>query len=447
MSRVISKPHTRRFPLTFLAVALMLTPLLGCPWREAERERRAAEAARLEAEVRLRDIEEAVRRTSAKAATKAAAGEKSDTVPQVSSKETLPVAELPAASIEALRPRIDKLVQHLVKDKKGVGLVVGVVTQDGQHVFGYGQVKLAGERQPGGDTIFEIGSVTKVFTTLLLADMVHEKLVRLDDPVQGYLPNDVRVPTRDGKEITLLHLATHTSGLPRLFPALEEIMDRAPKKDQANPYTLVDNNDLYRALSGYRLEHEIGAKEDYSNVGMGLLGHALTRRAGAKSYEDLVVKRIGTPLRLKDTRIKLSAEQEARFPPAHTVKGEPTAHWDFRTLDGCGALRSTAADLLRFAAANLGLEKSSLLPAMLDCHQLHDVPGGTGLRTALGWVREGLLFAPKGVLWHNGGTYGAHSFLGIVPKTKTGVVILSNADAHDDVLEMAGALILSVLQK
>src|SRR5262249_3988772 len=155
--------------------------------------------------------------------------------------------------------------------------------------------------------------------------------------------------------------------------------------------------------------------------------------------------RINTPLGLKDTRIQLSAGQLTRFARAFNAKGEPTAHWDFQTLEGCGALRSTANDLLTFAAANLRLKESSLFPAMEMCHRPHPVPGDGGLRAPLGWQRAERRGTVPVILWHNGATYGAHSFLGFARETQTGVVVLSNSEEFGFDIDKVGFQALELL--
>jgi CubicO group peptidase (beta-lactamase class C family) len=345
-----------------------------------------------------------------------------------------------------VRPQIDKIAQPLVEGKKGVGLVVAIATKDGQQVFGYGKVALAGgEQTPDGDTLFEIGSITKTFTALVLAEMVATGLVKLEDPVRLYLPADVKVPKRGDKEITLLHLATHTSGLPRLPTDL--IAVSAASQGLANPYAHYTLKHLSRMLAECKLEHDPGEEEDYSNLGAGLLGLALTRAAKAKDYEELVVKRVCEPLGMKDTRLRYSEEQRKRFPAGFNGEGKPTAHWDFQSLEGCGALRSSATDMLAYLSANLGVKKTRLLAAMQTCQQEHEIPGSKGLRLPLAWVPGKLSGSGKPMLWHNGGTFGAHSYLGFLKNDAVGVLVLCNAGQKigDNKIEKAAEEVLELL--
>ncbi|HEX9422620.1 MAG TPA: serine hydrolase [Pyrinomonadaceae bacterium] len=311
---------------------------------------------------------------------------------------------------EILRDRIDVA-------KKSVGIVVGLVDDKGIRIIGYGKPSQNSDRTVNADSVFEIGSVTKVFTATLLADMVERGEVNLSDPISKYLPQSVKTPTRAGKEITLLDLASQTSGLPRL-PG-----NFAPK-DPQNPYADYSVEQMYAFISGYTLTRDIGAKYEYSNLGAGLLGHILALRAGT-DYETLVRTRISKPLKMDSTSIKLTPEMQARLATGHDATRRPNANWDLPTLAGAGALRSTANDMLKFVAANLGLKKSPLLAAMRRTHQSQHDTGVPNLEIGLGW--HILKNFDTELVWHNGGTGGYHSFIGFDQKRRKGVVVLSNS--------------------
>jgi CubicO group peptidase (beta-lactamase class C family) len=354
----------------------------------------------------------------------------------------LAVAARPEAVAAAdLGSPIAKLFAPLADGKAGRGIVVGVVTKDGRRVYRFGDPAIAGKASDD-DIIFEIGSVTKVFTALVLADMAAEKSVNLSDPVQLYLPKETRVPKSRDAEITLLHLATHTSGLPRLPPYFVLHTLTHAK----NPYAHYGTKELNAALAACEPDHEPGTHEEYSNLGVGLLGDALFLRAGAKSYDDLVVRRICEPLGLKDTRVTLSVEQRARLAQGYDAAGAATPHWDFQTMEGAGALRSSANDMLAFLEATLGRRETKLRPAMELCRQRHRIPGGKDLSLPLGWVK-GKPTAGGPVYWHNGGTGGFHSYVAFVKEAGIGVVVLSNSAeyAKDGQLERAGRTVLDLL--
>ena len=310
------------------------------------------------------------------------------------------------------------LVDRIDVQKQSVGIVVGVIEPGGRRVVSHGNLAKNDPRPLNGDTVFEIGSITKVFTSLLLADAVARGEVALTDPVGKFLPAKVKMPERGGRAITLQDLATHTSGLPRLPTNL------APK-DPTNPYADYSFENLYTFLSGYQLTRDIGAEYEYSNLGGGLLGHALTLRARATDYEALVRARVIAPLGMTSTAITLSPEMKARFAVGHSPTLQPVANWDLPALAGAGALRSTTNDLLTFLAANLGYVKTPLATPMANMLKVRRPTGTSNLAIALGWH----VLTPHGkdLIWHNGGTAGYRTFIGFDPAARVGVVVLSNA--------------------
>ncbi|HXH92698.1 MAG TPA: serine hydrolase [Thermoanaerobaculia bacterium] len=322
-------------------------------------------------------------------------------------------AVLPDKDIRAI------LVDRIDVQRQGVGIVVGVIDPSGRRTVAYGNIN-KGEGPVDADTVFEIGSVTKVFTSLLLADAVRRGEVALTDPVSKYLPPDVKVPERGGKKITLVDLATHTSGLPRMPTNFHP-------KDPGNPYADYTEAQLYEFLSSVELTRDIGSHYEYSNLGGGLLGHALARRAGT-DYETLVRTRILEPLGMKSTAITLSKSMKEHLTPGHDARLRQVPNWDLPTLAGAGALRSTANDLLTFLAANIGIEKSPLAPSMAAMIATRRPTGNPNLEIALGWHiwnRNG-----HEIIWHNGGTGGYRTWIGFEPKSRTGAVVLSNTTTN-----------------
>ena len=309
------------------------------------------------------------------------------------------------------------LVERIDTFHRGVGIVVGVIVPQGRRIVAYGVVDQGDARTLNGDTIFEIGSVTKVFTSLLLADMIQRGEVALSDPVAKYLPAEVKMPERGGLAIALVDLSTHTSGLPRLPSNLQP-------KDSANPYADYTAEQLYQFLSSYQLTRDIGSQFEYSNLGGGLLGFALARRAGM-DYAALVHARVTGPLGMNSTGITLTPEMKARLAVGHNDELKAVPNWDFQALAGCGALRSSANDMLTFLAANLGYVKSPLAPAMALMLSVRRATGAPSLgEIGLGWLI--IKSSNEEIVWHNGGTGGYRSFIGFEPKAGVGVVVLSN---------------------
>ena len=329
---------------------------------------------------------------------------------------------LPLAAQTAPAPPTDAevkaaLAERIDTAKKSMGVVVGMIGPQGPRTVGYGKLSDADPRTPDGDTVYEIGSVTKVFTSLLLADMVQKGEVKLDDPVGKYLPPSVKVPEHNGKKITLVDLATQSSGLPRM-------PDNFHPKDPTNPYADYTPQQLYEFLSSYQLTRDPGEKYEYSNLGVGLLGHALSLRAG-KDYETLVRERIFKPLKMDSTSITFTPAMKARLAAGHDPRLKPAANWDIATLTGAGAIRSTANDMLKFLSAWLGYTESPLASAMKTQLATRRPTDGPGMVVALGWHIQSRY--DREIIWHNGGTGGYHSFVAFDPKTRTGVVVLSNS--------------------
>mgnify|MGYP000148725704 CR=1 FL=1 len=315
------------------------------------------------------------------------------------------------------KPQVERLVAPAVESGVVVGMAIGVIANGQTQTFGFGKASAASPQPPDETTLFEIGSVTKVFTALALADMARQGLLSLDDPVGKWLPPRVQVPSRDGKEITLAHLATHASGLPRLGRILEAQAIRNP----LNPYVEFSIDDLYATLGSARLASVPGMKYAYSNLGVGLLGHVLARRAET-SYEELIQRRICQPLGMRQTRVTLPDAWKSRLAEGHDIDGNPLPPWDIVTLAGCGGLRSNVRDLVRFVQANLGLLSSPLDDAIQTTHQPR-LDFNPNEAICLGWH----LKKAEGILWHNGQTGGYHSFVGLRESPPLGVVVLGNS--------------------
>jgi CubicO group peptidase (beta-lactamase class C family) len=315
---------------------------------------------------------------------------------------------------------VDLLAERAMRSGRRIGLVVGCLAGGEQRVVGYGRLRTDAQDPPDGGTIFEIGSITKVFTGLLLADLAEQGLVGLDEPLASYLPASARVPTFGDQQLTLGDLASHAGGLPRDPKG----MLRRWLGDRRNPYAGLSVEELYDSLARTKLRRRPGERVKYSNLGAGLLGDALARAAG-QSYEALVRERICLPLGMRDTVITLTGEQTARLATGHTRRGRPTPPFQLPALVGAGALRSTATDMLCLLRANLDPAHTPLA-AQIERTQLPRLRSAKRVEVGLGW----LIARPPGtagpVLWHNGGTSGFRSFVGVARESGSAVVVLSN---------------------
>jgi CubicO group peptidase (beta-lactamase class C family) len=312
-----------------------------------------------------------------------------------------------------------KNIEMRIDNGYSPSIAIGLIDEHGPRCFFFGKTTMGG-KDIDENTIYEIGSISKTFTGILLADMVKSGKMKLDDPVQQYLPETVKMPEWEGQPISLGQLSDHTSGLTRL-------PDNMSPADMSNPYADYSVEQMYEFLSSHQLRREMGTEYEYSNLAQGLLGHVLALTAG-KSYEALMIEKIAAPLGMTDTRIDLNEAQKAQMAPGHSLGGV-VSNWDIPTLAGAGAIRSTLHDMLIYLSANMGMTESPVYPAMQLSHKVrHDKAGG--MRVGLGWhIKAG---AEGDVVWHNGGTGGYRTFAGFLPDKQRGVVVLTNSDKGAD---------------
>ncbi len=307
---------------------------------------------------------------------------------------------------------IARLVQPLVDGEAIVGCAVGIIDGETRKVHGFGEIVRGGET-PRGDTLYEIGSVTKALTGTLLADMVLRGEVRLDQPISELVPEGTTAPAFAADQpITLVHLASHASGLPRLP---DNMAPAAP----TDPYADYTSELMFAFLSGHKLARAPGQYE-YSNYGAGLLGQLLARRAGM-SYEQLLRERLLDPLAMNDTALALTAEQAPRLAPPYDASLEPGYTWHFDAEAPAGGLHSTVDDMLKLLAAAIDDGESEVTQALRLAGEKQVLgPGWIGV--GLGWhiARDGR------TRWHNGQTGAYSSYMAYVADKKLAVVVLCN---------------------
>ena len=310
-----------------------------------------------------------------------------------------------------------ELLQTLAEQGQSEGFVLGLLEPGGgRRVIAYGDAG-AGAPPLSSRSVFETGSIVKTFTGAILADMVRRGEVSLNDPLSKFLPARVKVPSRNGRQITLLDLATHTSGLPRNVA-------RGKVRDPSNPYADIPIEDVYEFLASHELRRDIGAEWEYSNLGFGLLGHALTRAAGAETTDELVRERITGPLEMSNTQFGRGNGLGASMVKGHGEDGDVVPYWDFGEFKGAGGLNSNVEDMLTYIDANVGEPESPIEAAMRDAHQPRHDLDIKGNSAALGWdyrARPG-----RTILYKSGSTAGFAGALGFDPVTRAGVVILGN---------------------
>ena len=307
-----------------------------------------------------------------------------------------------------------------------IPIVIGIVTPNGTQVSGFGNISSSNNTKVDGNTVFDIASIAKTFVTIVLADMVKQGLVSLDDPIEKYLPTkNVTVPSYNGHKITLEDLATHTSGLPD-FPA---------GWIRNHSYT---TQQVYEFLSNTTLSNEPGIKADYSDIGMGLLGHILSLRVGV-SFDQLVNGIIldvlamdSTGMRMNTSGISVPEDIKSRYAKGHIAGKEVNLEFIPVAIQSAGAMYSTANDLLKYLSANAGLIQPKINDEMNETHLIRHSFGESSRDKSLkdyiglGWIVTTNF--GKEVISHTGSIDGYTSIIGFNPREQIGLVILCGCD-------------------
>ncbi len=302
-------------------------------------------------------------------------------------------------------------IQERLKSGELMGLMVVRIEGDFFEQQAYGRISVADPRPPAADSQFEIGSITKVFTNLLLAEMVAKGRLEYSTSLAELLPEVKFVNPAVGR-ITLLELGTHTSGLPRL-PA------NLMMSDPADPYADYGIEDLLEAIASARPEQQLIKEVSYSNFGVGLLGHLLGA-ANNSSYFEALKLHVLTPLGMN----AVTVNDTEQLLPAHQA-GKVVPNWHFDSLAGAGELRMSAIELSRLLAPWLAAKSTALVhDIMADLKVVAN--SGSQLSVTRVWMKLGE--GERQLYWHNGGTGGFSSFAGFSPATKEGWIVLSNSN-------------------
>jgi serine-type D-Ala-D-Ala carboxypeptidase/endopeptidase len=336
-----------------------------------------------------------------------------------------PDAALPPADANSMKSILDKdlaaaLSSGALAPSTHVGVTIGVVTRGQRNIFSYGIAK--------PDSVFEIGSISKTFTGLILAQMVEQKSVQLSEPVRELLPSGTVTKPASGAEITLLDLSDQHSGLPRL-------PDNFSPANPANPYADYDTKHLYAYIAKHGVALPSNAPFGYSNLGVGLLGAALANRANL-SYNDLLHQQITGPLHMDDTAVVLTPSMRARFIEGHDSTHHSAQAWDLDALAGAGGIRSTAADMLTYLEAQLHPDKLSAvstpqgktLPAAINASHTIHAEVSPGVHIALNWFHNDA----AGSFWHNGATGGYSAYTLFNSDKDFALIVLLNISIGED---------------
>ena len=324
---------------------------------------------------------------------------------------------------------VEQAAAPLIENRIVDGLSVGYI--EGKH---YGVVHLGSSNRAGEKannlTIYEIGSISKVFTGLLLADAVVRGEIDLNAAAAVDNPAGIRLPSRDGRSINWIDLSTHRAGLPRL-------PGNFPLTDLKNPYRKYNSKKAAAFLSQYELPRKPGDSQEYSNFGASVLGYLVAQNAG-KTYQQLLQERIAKPLRMTDCTVSLSNNQRNRIAQPHDKFGSATALWTFADLPGAGGIHATMRDMMRFAKAQLTPPTGTLGKAIDLAWKQHGDADASGPAMGLGWVIDGP------TRWHNGQTGGSRSALFINRESKCAIIVLCNTAVEKEVDQLAMQMILKV---
>ena len=338
----------------------------------------------------------------------------------------VPIPEIHPLDNDSLKSRIDHLASSFLLANKASALSVAVVMRNPQTgqlealLLNYGSTAKGGGQPVTSNTIYEIGSITKVFTGIMLAEDVNNGSMKLEDPIQNYFPLNVHAPVYKDIPIKVVDLATHRSALPR-------------------DLTSDDIEDLYVWLNGYELSHKPGSQYVYSNLGYSLLGDMIARLADGK-YDDLEFQLVSKPLGLADTVVTLSEEQKSRLAQGYTYDGSPAPYFpDTGAMAPAGYLRSTITDMTRFLIENMNPDATALTPSIKLAQTMQTEGRNPGTGIGLGWE----IFQPETNderIWKSGATSSFSSYISFQTGTPIGFVALTNGmfinNFADDMLRL-----------
>jgi CubicO group peptidase (beta-lactamase class C family) len=322
---------------------------------------------------------------------------------------------------------VERAARKFMGDAHAVGLSVGVYRGGRTYTYNYGEVAKGRGRLPTPRTIYEIASITKTFTGVLLAQAAAEKRVRLDDDVRKYLDGDYPNLEFEGRPVGLVHLINHTSRLPFVLPDRPELFKNPNPFELPKILTEIERNytraDFYRDLHAVRLDKAPGSDFKYSNAAAQLLGFILERVYGMP-YERLVAKKIASPLGMRETKIGLSAAERKRLAQGHYEDGSPALPGTPQS-QAAGALRSSVSDMLRYVEFHLDEKHEAVRLS-------HQTTWGDikYYASGLGWQMN---MTPGGHrrIWQSGGSFGFSSHCVVFPELGLGIVLLSNESDRD----------------
>lgn len=350
---------------------------------------------------------------------------------------------------DTLEEELDYLADKYVK----MGAAIGIVdTEQEVREFYFGSISSNKPISPDRHSVFEIGSITKTFTATLLAKAILDGKISLEEKLESLLPaNEVSVPDWNGTPITLQHLVTHTSGLPRV--PRDSNQPLPPGYDPYDPYAAYTSAHVYEYLSTYcNLLSEPGTQYSYSNTGMGILGHVLGLNA-ATSYEEELSGEVLESLGLNETSLFLTEKQITHLAPGHGDDLDSVKNYHANDIfQGAGFLKSSLNDMMIYLHVQMGLSESELGEALELTHEIlfevgdvsyDDREGNYHLSLGMAWHMDVL---PEGhtFYWHGGRTNGYMAYMAFDPGALTGAVILCNQSKPGVIIRFGEDLLKAV---
>lgn len=322
-------------------------------------------------------------------------------------------------------PKItNRLIDKELKKAKAASLIVGVVSCDDMEVESYLHDYYGGTDSE--KLLVEIGSTTKTFTGTLLAKLVVEGFISLDDSVCPYVPKFKKALTYEGQEMTFRHLATHTASLPKddIQTIRQQIKQDATVK--LNPFSQYDETNFEKFFLHFRPKRAFGTKWVYSNLGIALLGYVLTRVVDM-SYEEAIQLHILEPLGMSDTHFVVPEEKMDRYVKTYTKRNKQIPPMEIGVFNPAGGLKSSILDMLKYLRFQMGLRETSesLATAMEITHEPQGVKAMKGYEGALTWMIDQPRWAPHPIIHHGGTTVGFHTYCGFMKGMDVGIIVVS----------------------
>jgi len=319
-----------------------------------------------------------------------------------------------------LQIKINAIALNYLKDPNNSSLSIGIINNDKTELFFYGETKKGTDELPSSSSLYEIASISKTFTAIMLARAVNEGKIQLGDDIRKYLPGDFTNLQFKGIPIKIVNLSNHTSGL----PSLPDDFDKQQGYDPANPYLHYPKEGIYSFLRKFKPDTIPGSVSAYSNLGFAMLGTIL-ENVYQMPLAQLLQKSITGPLKMTGTHYKVPAPQQKLMVTGYSDEtGKAVSYWNLEHFKAAGGLKSSIADMLLYLKANINEINTDFSLSHQPTDQQEDFERG------LAWMIQPL--DNETVIWHNGGTGGFRSYCGFIKSKKAGVILLSNSSASVD---------------